>query len=139
MSEATPDVEQLMDDYEDVWNGDFSKLEVVSESVDVYDPAAPDGEVHGRGAFQAFVEELRTGFPDMDLTIDEWIAEDDVVMGVWSARGTHDGEFNGVPPTERSVEITGMARTKVSDSKIQEDRIYWDRQEMFEQLGLTEE
>lgn len=139
MAQATPDVEQLVSDYEDVWNGDFSKLEVVSESADVYDPGAPGGAVHGRDGVEAYVRELQTGFPDLRITIDDWVARDEMVMLEWTATGTHEGEFDDIPPTGREIDITGMAKILVSDDKIREDHIHWDTQEMFEQLGLTEE
>lgn len=139
MAEATTDIEQLMNDYEDLWNGDFSKLEVVSESVDIYDPGMPDGEGHGRDELKAYISELQTGFPDFQLTIDDWIASGDVVMLQWTTTGTHEGEFNDIPPTEREVNITGMLKLQIADGKVQKHRGYWDRQEMFEQLGLTEE
>lgn len=139
MAEATPEVEQLMNDYLDVWNGNFSKLEVVAESVSLYDPAAPEGEIHGRDALEAFVREVRTGFPDMNFTIDDRIASDEVVMYEWTGTGTHDGEFDDIPPTGRELELTGMSKTVIADGKVQEDRIYFDLQELFEQLGLTDE
>lgn len=135
---STSKHDQLMNDYVDLWNGDFSKLDVVSESVSVYDPGAPDGEVHGRNAFETFLEEVRTGFPDFQVTIEETLASDDLVMGEWTATGTHEGEFNDLPPTEREIDLTGMDKIRVADGKVQEHRLYYDLQEMFAQLGVTE-
>lgn len=140
MAEATPDVEQLISDYLDVWNGDYATLpDVVTESVAIYGPAAPEGGIHGRDEFEAYLEELRTGFPDVTLTEDDLLAGDDVVMAEWTFTGTHEGEFNEIPPTGREVEITGMSKILLADDKVREDRIYYDLQELFEQLGLTEE
>lgn len=130
---------QLLSDYLEVWNGDFSKLTVVSESVTVYDPSAPGGEVHGRDALEAFLRELRAGFPDFQLTIDVMLVSDDVVMGEWTFTGTHDGEFNDIPPTEREIELTGMEKILIADSKVEEHRIYYNLQELSKQLGLTED
>lgn len=139
ITEPTAEVEQVVNDYLDVWHGDFSKLEVVAESVTVSDPAAPDGEIHGRDAFEAFVREVRTGFPDMTFSIDEQVASDGVLMYEWTGTGTHEGEFNDIPPTGQELELTGMSKTVIADGKVQEDRIYFNLQELFEQLGLTEE
>lgn len=140
MAEATPDVEQLMNDYTGIWNeGDYSKLpDVVSESVTVYDPGHPE-VVQGRDAFEAYLRELREAFPDFHVTIDETQASDGTVMSEWTVTATHEGEFNGIPPTGNEMELTGMDKTLIADGKIQEHRIYYDRQDMFEQLGLTEE
>lgn len=130
---------QLLSDYLELWNGDFSKLTVVSESVAVYDPSAPGGEVHGRDELEAFLRELRAGFPDFQLTIDVMLVSDDVVMGEWTFTGTHDGEFNDIPPTEREIELTGMEKILIADSKVEEHRIYYNLQELSKQLGLTED
>lgn len=138
MAEATTNVEQLVDDYEEVWNGDFSKLDVVSESVAVHDPAAPGGELHGRDEFEGYVRGIHEGFPDFRLELGDWIGREDVVMSQWTATGTHEGEFAGIPPTERPVEITGMVKLVIADGKVREGRIYWDRQEWLEQLGLVD-
>lgn len=130
--------DQLRNDYVDLWNGDFSKLDVVSETVAVYDPGAPDGEVHGRDALEALLEDVRTGFPDFQVTVEDTLTSEDLVMGEWTATGTHEGEFNDVPPTEREIDLTGMDKIRVADGKVQEHRLYYDLQEMFEQLGVAE-
>ncbi|PSQ10998.1 hypothetical protein BRC93_07165 [Halobacteriales archaeon QS_5_70_15] len=139
MTEATPETEQLMSEYVALWNGDFSKVTVVSESFTLHQPNAPEEGTHGREAFEAHLSDLHEGFPDHHLTIDDMLAIDELVMTEWTMTGTHAGEYNGVPPTERELELTGMAKTLVADGGVREDRLYCDRQEMFEQLGLTEE
>ena len=61
----------------------------------------------GRGqvskeSFKAFAMTLRGAFPDWYSTQEELIAEDDRVAERWTGRGTHQGEFLGVPPKGRS-------------------------------------
>ena len=138
MPEATSDIEQIMSDYVDVWNGEFSKIDVVSESTSLYHPNAPDGGIHGREAFEADIRGLHEGFPDHHLTIDAMLTDGELVMTEWTTTGTHEGEYNGVPPTGRELELTGMTKTHIEDGNVQQDRLYYDRQEMFEQLGLTD-
>lgn len=140
MAEATEDVEQLMSDYAEVWNeGDYSKIsDLVSESITVYDPGYTE-VVEGRDAFEAYLQELREAFPDFQVTIDEMLASDDIVMTEWTVTATHEGEFNEIPPTENEMELTGMDKILIANGKVQEHRIYHDLQEMFQQLGLAEE
>jgi steroid delta-isomerase-like uncharacterized protein len=130
-------VEDLIEEYEALWNGEYSNLEVVSETVSVYDPAAPDGEVHGRDAFEAFLRETRSAFPDFTLRTHEMLSNDDTVMVEWTVTGTLEGEFYGAPPTGRTMEIRGMAKTIVEDGQVQEDRLYYDQKEMLAQLGFS--
>lgn len=140
MAEPMQDPERLLDEYVTIWNeAEYSKLpDVVAESVTVSDPGAPEGEVHGRDSLEAYLRELRTGFPDFTVTIDDMLASDEVIMAEWTVSGTHEGEFNDIPPTERELELTGMDKILVADGKVQEHRIHYNLQEMFEQLGLSE-
>lgn len=128
-----------MDDWGDLWSGDFSKLDVASESVAIYDPAAPGGEVHGRDALESYIRKLHTAFPDftMDMHENDMLTSDDVVMIEWTGTGTHEGEFAGIPPTGREFRVIGMSKILISDGKVQEDRIYFDPRELLDQLGLT--
>lgn len=141
MAEPKQEVESLLGDYIDVWNeADYSKLpDVVDESIDVFDPGAPGGELHGRDALEGFIREIRTGFPDFEVRLGDVLAADDIVMAEWTATGTHEGEFNGIPPTERELELEGMDKFLLEDGKLQEHRIYYDLQGMLEQLGVAEQ
>jgi steroid delta-isomerase-like uncharacterized protein len=138
MARSTSETGQVLKDYEDVWYGDFSKLDVVSETVSVHSPDIPDGAVHGRDAFERYVREFRAAFPDFHVTVEERLAGESVVMIEWTATGTHDGEFLGDPPTDREFEITGVSKILIEDGKVREERLYYDLGEMLEQLGLPE-
>lgn len=137
MGAAASDVEAVIEAYEALWNGDYSKLEVVSDTVAVYDPAAPDGEVHGRDAFEAFLRETRGAFPDFTLRTHEMLVEGDTVMVEWTVTGTLENEFYGAPPSGRTMEIMGMAKTTVKEGQISEDRLYYDQKDMLAQLGFS--
>jgi len=143
MSEAsTTEHEQTLNtyqDYEDLWNGDLSKLDVVAESITFYNPSLPEGELHGREAFEAYLREVRSAFPDWHIVADDLLVGDGIIMKEWTITGTHEGEFQGVPPTGREIEVHGMARDIIADGQVQEARLYHNPQEVPEQLGLTED
>ena len=129
--------EQVVHDYVAWVNGDSSKIDALAESVDVYNPGLSDGEVHGRAAYDSYVQELRTGLPDFHFTEDMIVSRGDVVIVEFTITGTHDGELKGIPPTGRKLELRGMEKFRVVDGKIQEMYAYFDTQEIPEQLGLT--
>ena len=131
--------EQLMSDYLALWHGEYSKIDAVSDSFVAYEPSAPSGEVHGPDAFEAYVRELRTAFPDFTITVEAALEDAEMVMTEWTGTGTHEGEFNGLPPTGRTFEHRGMSKFVIADGKVQEERMYYDPREIAEQLGFLKE
>jgi steroid delta-isomerase-like uncharacterized protein len=131
--------EQPMSDYLALWHGEYSKIDSVSDSFVAYEPSAPGGELHGPDAFEAYVRELRTAFPDFTITVEAALEDAETVMTEWTGTGTHEGEFNGLPPTGRTFEHKGMSKFVVADGKVQEERMYYDPREIAEQLGFLEE
>lgn len=135
--EAPTGVEQLISDYEDLLNGDFSKLDVLSESYTLHGPTAPE-EGLDRDGLEELVRENLKGFPDGQFSVDEMLASEEVVMSDWTITGTHEGEFNGIPPTGREVEYKTMSKQRIENGKIQEEWGYLDPQEILSQLGVTD-
>ncbi|EMA08327.1 ester cyclase [Haloferax denitrificans] len=131
--------EQPMSAYLALWNGADSNTDAVSDSFVAYEPSAPGGELHGPDALGAYVRELRTAFPDFTITPEVLLEDAETVMTEWRATGTHDGDFNGLPPTGRTFEHKGMSAFVIADGKIQEERMYYDPREIAEQLGFLEE
>ena len=78
---------------------------------------------------------LRRAFPDLHLTIEDMIADDDTVWGRMTARGTNHGPFMG-PPTGKRMEITVIDILRFRDGLIV---AHWgtpDRFAAMAQLGL---
>lgn len=128
--------EQIVEDWYALFNGDFSKLDVAAESVEFTDPLA---EAHGRDQVEGFIREMHTAFPDMELTVEDMVADGDLAMVEWSVTATHEGELNGIPPTGREVEQRGMEKLLISHNKVKESYVYFDQHEMLTQLGLTDD
>lgn len=146
MQKAPIETDQLLTSYGEAWNGGvYSKIpELVSESFVLFDPtipedvgSGPEGEAHGAEGLEAFITWLRTGFPDLEVTTIELLAGEDVVMDEVLVTGTHRGWLGGIPPTGRRIEVPMMTRLRIEDAKIQEHRVYLDRKEFADQLGLT--
>lgn len=56
----------------------------------------------------------------------------------WIVTATHEGEYKGIPPTECTIEIRGMAKSHIANGKVQEDHLYYNFHELIDQLALTE-
>lgn len=136
--ETAQEVEEIARGAMDVHSGDVSKLDVYAETVSRYDPFLPDEGVHRRDAFEKDVRDVTTAFPDVQVTADEILVSDDVVMIEWTWTGTHEKEFDGIPPTQNTVEVRGMMKLVIENGQIQEERSYYDAKNHLTQLGVTE-
>jgi predicted ester cyclase len=77
-----------------------------------------------------------TGFPDMNWTVNEQIAEGEKVVTRFTWTGTHQGEFMGIPPTGKSVEVWGVVIDVVRNNLFSESRIIMDNVGLLHQLGI---
>lgn len=93
----------------------------------------------GRGpeAFRQMLRTLRTAFPDFTTTIEDVIAENDKVAERVTSRGTHKGDFQGIPPTGKSVVMAGISMFRIADGKIVENWAMPDQLGLLQQLGAV--
>jgi len=97
----------------------------------------PPGMPSGKEGWKMLASVFWAGFPDMQVTIDDVIAEGDKVAYRWTARGTQTGEIMGIPPTSRSVILTGITIDRYdTESKIVEHWESYDQLGMLQQLGV---
>jgi predicted ester cyclase len=61
-----------------------------------------------------------SSFPDTQHSIEDMLAENDRVVLRVTSRGTHRGEFQGIAPTDRRVEFTGIVIYRIAGHKIAE-------------------
>lgn len=80
---------------------------------------------------------FRTAFPDLHYTVEEEMAERDLVLTRFSARGTNKGPFLGNPPTGRVVNYTGFDLNRILDGKIIESWVNYDALALLQQIGLV--
>ena len=122
---------------EEIWNK--GKLDQIGDFV------APNHKNHpsasapdfGQGpqGFSQLVSLYRTAFPDTNLTIEDQIAEGDLVVTRWTAAGTHRGELFGMPATGKQVKVTGIFIDRLADGKIVESWGEYDALGMMQQVG----
>ena len=94
---------------------------------------APDMRERVKG----FLTAADDPFPDGREEIQDLMAEDDMVMVRWIFRGTHQGEFLGIAPTGKSIEITGYGTYRLEHEQIVWDTVSFDWLDALEQIGAT--
>jgi steroid delta-isomerase-like uncharacterized protein len=97
----------------------------------------PTGEVYdGTEAVSRYYQETRTAFPDQrNELISLYHADDAVIVEFW-LRGTHRGEFRGIPPTGKSFEARMAAFFLFEGERLVCERVYFDAATLLTQLGL---
>lgn len=130
--------ELLHEHTERVWNqGDLDAVdEFIADEYVEHDPSIENG-LSGPDAYRANVAKFRSAFPDLTVTIEDAVVEDDRIAMRQSFGGTHEGTFMGVAPTGTEVESTSMLICRVEDDMIVETWVETDLLGLLEQLGVT--
>lgn len=119
-------------------NGNYEMIdEVIAEDLAYHNSALPTA-VSSPAEFREAVQMLHAAFPDLETPIEDVIAEGDLVITRTTERGTHQGEFAGIEPTDRSFEVQAINMYRIDDGQFAEIWVQFDSMGMMEQLGLAE-
>ena len=125
--------------WEEVWNRGMLDAvdEVLAEDYVGYIPAMPV-PVRGTEGFKQLIVSYRTAYPDLHVTVEDVIANEDRVVVRWTSRGTNSGGLMGMPATGRKVEVPGISIFRIEDGKVAEEWEGFDTLAMMQQLGVAE-
>lgn len=100
----------------------------------------PDREIRGPEEAKQFIATFKTAFPDMNVTVEDEVAEGNKVSTRWTIRGTHQGEIEEFgPPTGKQIELKGISISRIEGGKIVEEWNSYDNLGVMQQLGLVPE
>jgi predicted ester cyclase len=98
--------------------------------------SAPPGIPSDREGGKVYLFGFLNAFPDCRFTIDDMVAEGDQVVTKKTFRGTHTGEFAGIPATGKKVELQFVDIMRVRDGRIVEHWLSMDQLSFMQQLGV---
>jgi predicted ester cyclase len=107
----------------------FTALSGVTKTSDLVKKYTTDEELIGHIAF------FDAAFPQYQLFADEMTAEDSRVVVKARFKGVHEGLFNGISPTHRSVEFPFVISYEIANEKIVHHWLIADSMALMEQLG----
>lgn len=114
------------------------KIEVVDELfAEDFQTKTPQGTLDREG-FKGYVLAWRTGFPDIVCDVDDLIEEGDRIAWSVRARGTHTGDFNGIPATGRTVDFDSLNIGEFRNGRAVKHTVLMNDIAMLTQLGLME-
>jgi steroid delta-isomerase-like uncharacterized protein len=119
--------------FEEVWNnGDETAIDrFIAATATGNDPVFGGG----REAFRTQWRSWRQAFPDIHFAVEELVAEGNTVVSRWRLTGTHQGTFQGIPATGRSVDVTGMSLDHLTNGQITAGFDAWDALGLHSQIG----
>lgn len=125
--------------FEEVWNqGRSDAIDEMLGPGCLIHGLSEDAENPLRGSeeFKPFHATFRGAFPDIEVVVEEIIAEGDMVAVRCVVRGRHTGDQLGVAASNTAVTFTGIAMTRIKESKIVEAWNNFDFLRMNKQIGL---
>ena len=117
---------------DDAGEADVRARDYVAYAPVSLEPAPLDSE-----AWTRFLAGFVEAFPDLQLTVEDAVAEGDLVAQRVHFEGTHTGEFQGLPPTHRKVTFSGLELNRFVDGRVAEHWFQMDSLTLLQQLGLV--
>lgn len=121
---------------ESVNSGNLDALdEVIAPDAVDHDPAPIQGP--GPEGFKRFFGMMRNAFPDLGITVEHMVADDETVAFAYTITGTHEGDFLGVAPTGKSISARGCQVGRFRDGMLVERWGSSDELGMLQQLDAA--
>ena len=138
-AEVAESVESNIKAYSHVWDEILNKrhIEMFNDSNfdrDAVMHAIPE-DVRGIDQVKAYYNNFLVGFSDIQFTIKDIFGQGDKLAKYWNFKGTHTGEFFGIPATGKAVSLNGVTLVRMSNGKIAEERDFYDNLDFMTQLG----
>jgi steroid delta-isomerase-like uncharacterized protein len=110
--------------------------ELISRDAIFHVPGRPE-PMRGPAGYLAIIGMMRGGFPDIQWTLEEMVAEGDKVAARFTMRGTHRGTFFGVPPTGKTITVQAMNIYRLSGGQFVEEHGQPDMLGLLQQIGAV--
>ena len=110
--------------------------ELISPDAIFHVPGRPE-PMRGPVGYLAIIGMMRGGFPDIQWTLEEMVAEGDKVAARFTMRGTHKGTFFGVAPTGKKIEVKAINFYRLRDGKFVEETGVPDLLGLLQQIGAV--
>ncbi|MDT0649142.1 ester cyclase [Autumnicola edwardsiae] len=120
---------------ESINTGNLENLrDLVADDVKDHDPAPNQGP--GPQGYIDFFTMMRNAFPDMEVEVEQLVADEDNVAFAYTLTGTHKGDFMGVAGTGKSIKARGMQISRFEDGKMVERWGSSDELGILKQIGV---
>ena len=89
----------------------------------------------GTNAMKKVIRDFRAGFSDLYIENDIF-GSGDRAVNHFRITGTHDGLWEGLEPTGKQIDVTGISINRFDNGKMVEEWEFWDEMTLLKQLGV---
>ena len=120
----------------EVWGEGNADLADELIAADVIEHTPFPAQTPGLAGHKQVLTLFRSAFPDLTVVVEDVAADGDLTSLRWNGTGTHKGALMGIPPTGKTVHITGMDMLRFEDGKIKERWAEVNAFSLMQQLGV---
>ena len=110
--------------------------ELISSDATFYVPGQPE-PMQGPEGYLAIIGMMRSGFSNIQWTLEDKVVEENKVAARFIMTGTHNGTFFGVPPTGKAIKVQAINFYRISNSQIVEEHGQPDMLGLLQQIGAV--
>lgn len=111
-------------------------IELISPDAVFYVPGRPD-PIQGPAGYLSIIAMMRSGFPDIQWTLEDMVSDGDKIAARFTMRGTHHGNFLGVPATGKPIEAQAINFYHLSDGRFVKEYGQPDMLAIMAQIGAV--
>ena len=132
---------QNLKTYEEVWSKFFNErdMDVINSEYFTEDVTVvlPGDDIVGIEGLKNYYGNYLTGFSDAEFTFVDLFGQGDKLVKHWNFKGTHDGNFAGIPATGKKLNLYGTTLILMENGKIKQEQDFFDNLDFLTQLGLS--
>jgi steroid delta-isomerase-like uncharacterized protein len=127
--------------YSNVWdeiinNGNLDLFNEDNFDANITLIMSPENVV-GIESAKEFYANYITGFSNVEFTVENIFGQGDKLVKHWNFKGTHSGDFFGIPATGRTVDLNGVTIATIKNGKIAQEQDFFDNMAFMQQLGIV--
>ncbi len=134
-------IEKDLKMYEQVWDDIVNKGQIDLINDKNFDPNVVQinntGNLLGIADFRTYYQNFLTGFSGIKFTVVDAFGQGEKIVKHWRFEGKHTGDFFGIPPTGKIVDVEGVTLVKMKDGRIAQEQDFMDNGILMQQLGLV--
>ena len=139
-NQTTAGMNSLVMDLFAAWNAHDIERAVTFYAPDYEGVDVSEATPHlGTEGVRQYIRRYLQAFPDLTVTAESPIIEEERLAIAWLARGTHQGKLMNIPPTGHPVQIRGVSLLTITNGKISQGTHIWDVAGLLRSIGLLPE